>query len=53
MYYRNFMQEDLASVLFSSITIVPGLHNIADRKIFEVGRKKWRVKLTSLKRKKM
>jgi hypothetical protein len=29
----------------------PGLHNIADQKIFEVGRKKWRVKLKSLERK--
>jgi hypothetical protein len=36
---------------------MPGLHNIADRgtigprKFFEVGRKKWRIKLKSLKKK--
>jgi hypothetical protein len=32
--------------------LLPGLHKIASQKIFEVGRKKWRVKLKSLKRKK-
>ena len=56
--FKDVMPEQQSVTYSNEMMEQSGLHNIADRaqdhwsqKIFEVGRKKWRVKLKSLKKK--
>jgi hypothetical protein len=56
MFHTTFIAARLRYFAYCdkyfTLRLLPGLHKIASQKIFEVGRKKWRVKLKSLKRKK-